>query len=93
MNNAQNSTVKFSSNQFSRDLSSIARGLDLVLCSDSDFLTWKSKVLERHMNDIFFTSCKKLFNVMKIRIGAIYGYEIMSVIQISMPEHPGNHKI
>ena len=40
----------------------------------------------------FYTLCEKIFNVMKFRFEAIFGYEIMSVIQISMPEHPGNHK-
>ena len=49
-------------------------------------------MLERHVNDIFYTSCEKLFNVIKFKFEDIYGYEIMSVIQISMPERPGNHK-
>ena len=82
MNNAQNSTVKFSSNQFSRDLWSIARRMNLISRSDSKYLTWKSKILERHMNDIFYTLCEKLFNVTKFRFGAIYGYEIISEIEI-----------
>jgi len=34
------------------------------------------------MNDIFYTLCEKLFNVMKFRFGAIYGYEIMAEIEI-----------
>ena len=82
MNNAQNSTVKMSSNQLSGDLWSIARRMNLVSWSDSKYLTWKSKVLERHMSDIFYTSCEKLFNVMKFRFGAIYGYKIMSEFEI-----------
>ena len=39
-------------------------------------------ILERNMNDIFYTLCKKLLNVMKFRFGAIYGDEIMSEIEI-----------
>ena len=68
--------------KFSRDLSSITRRMNLVSWSDSKYLTWKSNILERHMNDILYTLCEKLFIVMKFRFGAIYGYEIMSEIEI-----------
>ena len=44
------------------------------------------------MNDIFYTSCEKLFNVTKFKFEAIYGYEIMPEFEIQMPEHPGDHK-
>ena len=49
-------------------------------------------ILERHVNAIFYTLCEKLFNVMKFRFGAIYGYEIMSEIEFWKREHPGNYK-
>ena len=44
------------------------------------------------MSDIFYTLCEKLFNVMKFRFRAIYGYEIMSEIENWAPEHLGDHK-
>ena len=56
--------------------------MNLISRSDSKYLTWKSKFLERHMNDIFFTSCENLFIVMKFKFEAIYGYEIMPEIEI-----------
>ena len=49
-------------------------------------------ILERHMNDIFYTLCEQLFNVMKFKFEAIYGYVIMPEIEIWVPEHPGDHK-
>ena len=44
------------------------------------------------MNENFSHYVKKLFDVMKFKFEAMYGYDIVSAIEISAPDYAGKRK-